>query len=108
LLSDQGTHFTREILQVLTKSLDISQIFVSPYHPQTNGLTECLNQAIKQMIVPFVNPLHLEWDIVLPFVVHAYNTSTQVIPKLALSQLYTALIQDLPPDIHTKKLQNGG
>jgi transposase InsO family protein len=75
LLSDQRTHFRGEVLPILTNSFGVTQLFTSPYHPQTNGLTERLNQTLKQIISSFVDPLHQNWDNVLPYVVHAYNTS---------------------------------
>ena len=75
LLSDQGSQFRSEVLQVLSHSLGIKQVFTSPYHPQTNGLTERMNKTIKQVISAYVDPLHQSWDQVLPFAVHTYNTS---------------------------------
>ena len=47
LLSDQGSQFPNEVLQVLSHSLGIKHVFTSPYHPQTNGLTELMNKTIK-------------------------------------------------------------
>ena len=75
LLSDQGSQFCSEVLQVFNHSLGIKQVFTSPYHPQTNGLTERMNKTIKQVISAYVDPLHQSWDQVLPFAVHTYNTS---------------------------------
>ncbi len=39
LLSDQGPQFRSEVMQILSKALGINQLFTTPYHPQTNGLT---------------------------------------------------------------------
>ncbi|MCO5593440.1 hypothetical protein L7F22_047454 [Adiantum nelumboides] len=39
VLLDQG-QFCSKVLAILTKCLGINQVFSSPYHPQTNGLTE--------------------------------------------------------------------
>ena len=69
LLSDQGPQFRSEVLTVLSKSMGIQQIFTTPYHPQTNGLTERMNRTIKQIISSYVNPVHCNWDIILPFAV---------------------------------------
>ena len=77
LLSDQGPQFHSEVLQLLAQSLGVAQLFTSPYHPQTNGLTEGMNRTIKQIISAFVDPLHTNWDEILPYVVYAYNTSAQ-------------------------------
>ena len=75
LLLDQVSQFRSEVLKVLPQSLGIKQLFTSPYHPQTNGLIERMNKSIKQVITAYVDPLHQAWDEVLPFAVHAYNTS---------------------------------
>ena len=90
LLSDHGSQFHSEVLQVLSHSLGIKQVFTSPYHPQTNGLTERMNKTIKQVISAYVDPLHQSWDQVLPFAVHTYNTSVRHPHGSALSELYTA------------------
>ncbi len=58
LLSDQGPQFRSEVLQLLAQSLGVAQLFTSPYHPQTNGLTERMNRTIKQIISAFVDLLH--------------------------------------------------
>ncbi|KAI5063578.1 hypothetical protein GOP47_0022125 [Adiantum capillus-veneris] len=75
ILSDQGVQFKGEVLRVLTQSLGIKQRFSSPYHPQTNGLTERLNRTLKQSLSAYIDPLHQNWDEMLPYATHAYNTS---------------------------------
>src|SRR5690606_35777148 len=40
ILSDQGTHFRNQLIRHLCKILGIKHQLSSPYHPQTNGLTE--------------------------------------------------------------------
>ena len=50
LLSDQGSQFRSGVLQVLSHSLGIKKVLTSPYHPQTNGLTERMNKTIKHVI----------------------------------------------------------
>lgn len=65
----------------MTKSLGDQQLFTSPYHPQTNGLIDRLNWKINQVIATFIDPLHQNWDQVLPFAIHAFNTSAQASTK---------------------------
>ena len=48
-------------LHVLSKSLGISQLFASPYHPQTNRLIKQMNKTIKLIIVAFVDPQREVW-----------------------------------------------
>ena len=40
LLSDQGTEYVNQDLDLLFSSLNIRRIKTSPYHPMTNGLVE--------------------------------------------------------------------
>ena len=77
LLSDQGRQFHGDVLNAVATQLGVQQVFTSPYHPQTNGLTERLNKTLKQEIAAYIDPCHKTWDQILPFVTHAYNTSVQ-------------------------------
>ena len=45
LLFDQGRQFLGDVLNVVATQLGVQQVFTSPYHPQTNGLTERLNKC---------------------------------------------------------------
>ena len=104
LLSDQGSQFRSEVLKVLAQSLGIKQLFTSPYHPQTNGLTERMNKTIKQVITAYVDPLHQSWDQVLPFAVHAYNTSVQESTRVSPFRALYGRDPRLPPDPQVIKI----
>lgn len=47
----------------------------TPYHPQTNGLTERTNRTIINMLSMYVSSDHKNWDDVLTFVTYAFNTA---------------------------------
>jgi hypothetical protein len=36
-----------------------------------------MNRTLKHMVHAFIDPLHENWDDMLPFAMHAYNTSVQ-------------------------------
>ncbi|KAH7415490.1 hypothetical protein KP509_14G047800 [Ceratopteris richardii] len=80
--------FTSEVMQVLAKCLAIILLFLSPYHPQTNGLTERMNKTIKQILNSFMDPLQQNWDQVLPFAVYAFYTSVQVSTRVSPFQSF--------------------
>src|SRR5690606_40771622 len=42
-----------------------------------NGLTERFNPTLADMISAFVIIRHSNWDQILPYLVHAYNTAVQ-------------------------------
>ena len=44
ILSDQGTEFCNNIIDTMIGLFGINHIITSPYHPNTNGLTERYNQ----------------------------------------------------------------
>ena len=50
ILSDQGTDFMSELMQVFLNEFGISQITTSVYHPQTNGACERFNGTLKFML----------------------------------------------------------
>ena len=64
-----------------------------------------MNKTIKQIISSFVDPpLHQEWDQVLPFAVHAYNTSVQTSTRVKPFRDLDGCDPNLPPDLRTLKI----
>ncbi|UYV74535.1 hypothetical protein LAZ67_12000036 [Cordylochernes scorpioides] len=55
----------------------VKHCFTTSYHPQTHGLTERLNRTLVNMISMYVNTDQKNWDEILPFITHAYNTTIQ-------------------------------
>lgn len=47
----------------------------TPYHFQTNGLTECTNRTFMNMLSMYISSDHKDWDSVLPFVTYAFSTA---------------------------------
>jgi hypothetical protein len=45
-INDQGSHFLNDAIVDLTKLFNINHRKTTPYHPQTNGLTEKVNQTL--------------------------------------------------------------
>ncbi|XP_051236276.1 uncharacterized protein LOC127352145 [Dicentrarchus labrax] len=50
ILTDQGTNFMSTLLKQVYQLLGIKSLRTTPYHPQTDGLTERFNQTLKQML----------------------------------------------------------
>ena len=46
LVSDRGSHFLNEAIEELTKLFQINHWKTTPYHPQTDGLAERVNQTL--------------------------------------------------------------
>ncbi|KAK8779773.1 hypothetical protein V5799_018887 [Amblyomma americanum] len=77
LITDRGTAFTAELTQAILRYSQTSHRRTTAYHPQTNGLTERLNKTIADMLAMYVDAEHKTWDVILPYVVFAYNTAVQ-------------------------------
>ena len=70
LVHDNGGNFTSQFMKEVMKSLHISQITVSPYHPEANGMIERVNGTIKKALKK-AGARDKNWDKWLPFVLHA-------------------------------------
>ena len=46
ILTDGGSHFRNAMIKELCEIANVHHKFASPYHPQTNGLTEKFNGTL--------------------------------------------------------------
>src|ERR1700738_5296989 len=62
ILTDQGTHFANSVISNLYELVNVRHKFSTPYHPQTNGLTENFNETLINVLrkVTINYPTH--WD----------------------------------------------
>jgi len=70
----------------------VKQCVTSAYHPQSNGQDERTNQTIKRALSKYCNDIQNDWDKNLEDVVHAINTSKQVIATVKKINAYMQLI----------------
>ncbi|KAI4897040.1 hypothetical protein NFI96_014401, partial [Prochilodus magdalenae] len=77
ILTDQGTNFTSKQIKAVYNLLGIKAIHTTPYHPQTDGLTERFNQTLKQILRKLANSNGTDWDAWLPFALFAYREVPQ-------------------------------
>ena len=75
LISDNGTEFVNVLMKQICVLLNIGRISTVPYHPQANGLVEQHNATLKSMLAVYVNRFQDDWDLYLPHVAYAYNTT---------------------------------
>ena len=47
ILTDQGSNFTSQLLKEVYHMLKVQVILTCPYHPQTDGLCEHLNETLE-------------------------------------------------------------
>lgn len=84
LFTDQGSPFTSTLMRkdgsiwfCICRLLGIEQLFAAVQHPQTNGLTEWLNQTLKGMLAKAIQAHPRSWDLCLDPILFALRESPQ-------------------------------
>lgn len=77
ILTDQGSNFMSKLLRQVYRLLGIKGIRTTPYHPQTDGLTERFNRTLKQMVRKYVSESGADWDQWIPYLLFAYREVPQ-------------------------------
>lgn len=72
--TDRGTHFTGQVVQQVAEALGIEWSLHTPWHPQSSGRTERMNQSVKQLLRKQVIEFKLPWPKALPAVLYALRT----------------------------------
>ena len=75
VLCDNGTQFVSNLTTAFNQMLQITKIFSTRYHPQSNGCVERANQTIKLMIEKVCIDKPKDWDIHLPMILFAYRNA---------------------------------
>ena len=73
LVSDQGKAFTGHLISNLCELYGVQKLRTSPYHAQTNGQVERMNQTIIRMIGKLEQDKKARWSEHLPEMLEAYN-----------------------------------
>ena len=75
LVSDQGKAFTGHVITHLCELYGVQKLRTSPYHAQTNGQVERMNQTIICMISKLEEDRKVCWSEHLPELLLAYNAT---------------------------------
>src|SRR5882724_1756040 len=73
VISNRGTQFVSSFMHNLSQLLGIKVAALTPYHPQTDGQTERVNQEVEQFLQLFVNQCQDNWYEWLSIAKFAYN-----------------------------------
>ena len=79
LISDQGKAFTGHIINHLCDLYGVQKLRTSPYHAQTNGQVERMNQMIICMIGKLEEDKKACWSKHLPELLLAYNATRSAV-----------------------------
>jgi transposase InsO family protein len=75
LITDRGKEFTNELSKELFTLMDLKHTLTSARHPQCNSQAEVCNKTIASYLSRFVSTATLDWELYLPPLMFAYNTS---------------------------------
>jgi hypothetical protein len=83
ILTDRGTHFNNNMVDLLLEKFKIKHLLSTPYHPQTNGLVERFNRTLYKSLAKMSDKTN-DWDLFIAPVLFAYRTTkhstTQIEP----------------------------
>ena len=79
LVSDQGKAFTGHVITHLCELYGVQKLRTSPYHAQTNGQVERINQTIIRMIGKLEEDRKACWLEHLPELLMAYNATRSAV-----------------------------
>ena len=79
LISDQGKAFMDHIITHLCDLYGVQKLRTTPYHAQTNGQVERMNQTIIRMIGKLEEDKKACWSEHLPELLLAYNTTRSAV-----------------------------
>jgi hypothetical protein len=75
LVTDGAPEFRSKLQRKLFEIFGVSRHVTTPYRPQANGVIERVFRTIRPMLSALARRCPTNWDLYLPFAVHAYNTA---------------------------------
>ncbi len=96
--SDQGTHFTGQVMKQICQMLNIKQRFHVPYRPQSSGMVERANRTIKESISKQVAQHKNQWIDALPTVLTILRATPSKATGISPFELMTGRVVKLPID----------
>ena len=106
LVSDQGKAFTSQVVKDLCKLYGVQKLRTSPYHTQTNGQVEWMNQMIIRMIGKLGEDQKACWSEHLPELLSAYNATCSAVTGYSPYYLLFGRWPRIPVDFMFPTLRN--
>ena len=75
LISDRGTHFLNEVIELLLDEFMVIHHKSAPYHPQANGQAESTNKILKKVLTKVVSESRSDWEMKLHSALWAYRVA---------------------------------
>ncbi|GAA5874668.1 hypothetical protein JCM1840_007442 [Sporobolomyces johnsonii] len=87
VVSDRGAVFDSNFWRTLSRLTRTKLSMSTAYHPQSDGITEWLNQTLEQYLRMYINYQQDDWEDLLPLAQYVYNdtlhSSTKTTPFFA-------------------------
>ena len=81
LISDRGTNFLSRTVRSILRKVGTDQRSTSAYNPRCNGLVERQMKTIAEAMSMYVQSQPTSWDLLVPCVRYALNTSQHEVMK---------------------------
>ena len=75
LHADQGTNFESFLVHEVARALKMEKTRTTAFHPRCDGQTERMNRTILLLLKKGVKDHPEDWDVRLPYLMHAYRAS---------------------------------
>ena len=98
LFSDQGKAFTGHVITHLCELYGVQKLRTLPYHAQTNGQVERMNQMIIHMISKLEEDKKACWSKYLPELLLAYNATHSTVTRYSPYSLLFGRRPRIPVD----------
>ncbi|CAL9074101.1 unnamed protein product [Musa textilis] len=74
IILDRDTKFLNHFWRSLWKKFGTNLLYISAYHPQTDGQIEVVNKTLDNLLRCFATKRPRQWDLMLPRAEFAYNS----------------------------------
>jgi len=99
IISDRDVKFVNYFWKTLWAKMGTQLKFSSLFHPQTDGQTEVVNHSLGNLLRCLIAHHHATWDLLLPHVEFAYNSSVNRSTGLSLFEIVIGRRPQVPLDL---------
>ncbi|NXB68479.1 TF211 protein, partial [Struthidea cinerea] len=89
--SDQGPHFTAQVLQQKTRALNVTWRLHTPWRPQSSGRVERMNQTLETVLTKLTEETKMNWLKCLPLALMRIRTKPRADIGVSLYEMMFGL-----------------
>jgi hypothetical protein len=99
IVTDNGSEFANELMTELGLLLGLKQTCIAPYNSRSNGKVENSHKTTQQMVRAYIEKRPKDWDILIPLLEFAINTSKSSVTKYTPFYLHFGRHPIMPIDM---------